>query len=186
MMICINKYCCESEKMTNSTLQSSISMVDVIIDKSLIDTCMCYKDGHNTTMKLYSELHRVLKSGGRLITISLHSEEEVIQYGTTNPNCEFVASSCSLASERHAGGFHALCVFDKTSGLDSITQLKLTSAHPIEFVNAVDRALLPKEVLTSGSDSDEESVDYNFGFSSHDDLVFAFGQALDEVFVDNA
>lgn len=174
-------------KALSNTFDLTISIADVVIDKSLIDTCMCYKDGHKTTMKLYSELHRVLKPGGRLITISLHSEEEVVPFGTSNPNCEFVASSCSLASERHAGGFHALCVFDKVFGLDAITQLKMTAAHPIEFVNAVDRPISPKaEVLTSGSDTDEESIDYNFGFSSHDDLVFAFGQALDEVFADDA
>ena len=147
---------------------------------------MCYKDGHATTLKLYSELHRALKSGGRLITISLHSEEEVLPFGTVNPNCEFVASSCSLASERQAGSYHALCVFDKTEGIDAISKSKLTSKHPIAFINAAERKAMAtrSEMLTSGSESDDESVCYNFGFSSQDDLLFAFGRALDDVFRD--
>ena len=145
---------------------------------------MCYEEGYNTTMKLYSELYRVLKPGGRLITISLHSEEEVVQFGTFNPSCEFVASSCSLASERQAGVYHALCVFDKTGGLEDDAKSRLMAIHPIQFVNAVDRKESPSggQLLSSESETDDESVDYHFGFSSEDDLCFAFEKALDEVY----
>ena len=163
---------------------SFICTIDVVIDKSLIDTTMCYEEGYNTTMKLYSELCRVLKPGGRLITISLHSEEEVVQFGTFNPSCEFVASSCSLASERQAGVYHALCVFDKTGGLDDTEKSRLIAMHPVDFVNAVDCKTSPRveQLLSSESETDDESVDYHFGFSSEDDLCFAFEKALDEVF----
>lgn len=106
-------------------------------------------------------------------------------FGTANPNCDFVASSCLLASQRQAGSYHAFCVFDKIQGLDAITKTELASVHPISFINAVKRnAILTRsDVLTSGSESDDESTDYNnFGFASQADLLFAFGKALDDVF----
>ena len=53
------------------------SSFDAIIDKSLIDTIMCYDDGITQTHNLFAELHRVLKPNGRLVTISLHKEDEV-------------------------------------------------------------------------------------------------------------
>ena len=148
---------------------------------------MCYKDGYNATMKLYSELHRVLKPRGRLITISLHSEAECVQFGATNPKCDFVISSCSLASERQAGVYHTLCVFDKAGGLDSAGKARLASNHPIEFVNAIDRKSSPpnEHLLSSCSDTDEDSIDYHFGFGSADDLLFAFQEAMDDVFAED-
>lgn len=111
---------------------------DVVIDKSLVDTTMCYKNGHETTMRLYSELHRVLKPGGRLITISLHKEIEVLPFGLDNSECSFVASSCTLASQRRDDTCHSVCVFDKLYGCDEDTAQLITSAHPILFVNALE------------------------------------------------
>ena len=127
---------------------------------------MCYEEGHKTTMKLYSELHRVLRPGGRLITISLHPEEEVLPFATSNPNCTFIASSCSLASNRQIDAFHSFCVFDKIHGLEAAEARRLASTHPIEFVNSTDR------------------VDPIFGFGSEDKMMHAFSRALDDVFVE--
>jgi hypothetical protein len=42
----------------------------------LIDTTMCYPNGVDATSTLYSELHRVLKPGGRLLTISSHTKSK--------------------------------------------------------------------------------------------------------------
>lgn len=108
----------------------------MVIDKSLIDTSMCYENGYDTTMKLYCELCRVLKPGGRLITISLHKEIEVLPFGCGNPACSFVASSCTLASTRKNDTCHSLCVFDKLDGCDVGMAAFLSSQHPIEFINA--------------------------------------------------
>jgi ubiquinone/menaquinone biosynthesis C-methylase UbiE len=74
---------------------------DFIIDKSLLDTMICYHDGHDTTEKLFNELHRVLKPGGRVVTISLHTEEEVKQFKSSeNYTYQFLVSSCKLMNIR--------------------------------------------------------------------------------------
>lgn len=158
------------------------SSADVVIDKSLIDTIMCYQNGFDTTMRLYSELHRVLKPGGRLITISLHTEKEVLTFGCSNPQCSFIASSCSVSSERDPRVYHALCVFDKTSGLDVIAKSDLSADHPIKFINSVSRqkSPQPENFLSSGCEADDESIGYYFGFGSEDDLLLAFGKALED------
>ena len=154
----------------------------MVIDKSLIDTIMCYQHGFDTTMRLYSELHRVLKPGGRLITISLHTEEEVLPFGCSNPKCSFVASSCSISSGRDPRVYHALCVFDKTSELDVIAKSDLGAAHPIIFVNSVYCQNSPQseKFLSPGCDTDDESVGYYFGFGSEDDLLLAFRKASED------
>jgi len=47
-----------------------------IIDKSLIDTLLCYNNSLSSTKKMIDELYRVLKPGGLLITMSLHTYAE--------------------------------------------------------------------------------------------------------------
>jgi len=75
--------------------------IDCIIDKSLIDTTLCYHDGHETTERLFTEMHRVLKNGGRIVTISLHTEEEVKLFQSSDKhNFEFLASSCKIVNKR--------------------------------------------------------------------------------------
>lgn len=103
----------------------------------LIDTTMCYPNGVDATSTLYSELHRVLKPGGRLLTISLHKEQEVLTFGCGNPTCCFVSSSCTLESDREAGLFHSLCIFDKLKGFHDDSIAMLVSGHPILFGNSV-------------------------------------------------
>jgi hypothetical protein len=98
-----------------------------------------------------------------------------------------MASSCSLLSARQADVYHALLVFDKTAELDDEAKSVVISAHPLEFINAADRkaSTLADHLISSGSDdTDEDSVGYYFGLSSQDDLFFAFGRALDDVFVE--
>jgi hypothetical protein len=78
-------------------------------------------------------------------------------------------------------------VFDKTAELDDEAKSVVISAHPLEFINAADRksSALADHLISSGSDdTDEDSVGYYFGLSSQDDLFFAFGRALDDVFVE--
>eukprot|EP01031_Cornospumella_fuschlensis_P024351 gene24351-29435_t len=48
-----------------------------VVDKSLIDTLLCCKDSSSKVAAMLSEIHRVVKPGGRYITFSLHSVEEV-------------------------------------------------------------------------------------------------------------
>jgi len=54
--------------------------VECIVDKSLIDTILCYQNSLDK-MKVYMyEMFRILKPGGRFITWSLHPINEVIQH----------------------------------------------------------------------------------------------------------
>lgn len=140
---------------------------------------MCYTEGYKTTMKLYSELHRVLRPGGRLITISFHSEEEILPFGTSNPHCTFIASSCLLGQ---ADAYRHFYVFDKMEGLEIAETQRLTSTHPIKFVNATDCNLsLQAHKPYHGSDEDDDDFDPYFGFGSKDGLLYAFTHALDDV-----
>lgn len=51
-----------------------------ILDKSLIDTLMCYTNSAVKTLEMFKELYRVLQPGGRYIAFSLHSFDEVVAY----------------------------------------------------------------------------------------------------------
>lgn len=67
-------------------------------------------------------------------------------------------------------------------GLDANAKSVIVSEHPIEFAGSVIRkASLPAEHLSS-SNEDDGSVDYHCGFSTQDNSLHAFGQALDDVF----
>lgn len=77
----------------------------VVIDKSLLDTTMCYENGTEATKRLFKEIHRVLRPGGRLISISLHDEASVLAYNNSTLedselSYEFVASSCKIPNLR--------------------------------------------------------------------------------------
>ena len=77
----------------------------VVIDKSLLDTTMCYENGTEATKRLFKEIHRVLRPGGRLISVSLHDEESVVAYKNASLedsefSYEFVVSSCKIPNLR--------------------------------------------------------------------------------------
>jgi Methylase involved in ubiquinone/menaquinone biosynthesis len=77
----------------------------VVIDKSLLDTTMCYENGTETTQRLFQEIHRVLRPGGRLISVSLHDEASVLAYKNatledSEVSYDFVASSCKIPNVR--------------------------------------------------------------------------------------
>lgn len=81
------------------------SEFDVVIDKSLLDTTMCYENGTDATKRLFKEIHRVLRPGGRLISVSLHDEASVVAYKSSSLeeselSYEFVVSSCKIPNLR--------------------------------------------------------------------------------------
>lgn len=51
-----------------------------IVDKSLIDTILCANNSHINVDKMVSEMYRVLAVNGIYISISLHAEDDVIDY----------------------------------------------------------------------------------------------------------
>ena len=50
----------------------------MVIDKSLIDTLLCAKNSLKMVRKMLNEIYRVMEPGGRFVTFSLHSLEEVV------------------------------------------------------------------------------------------------------------
>ena len=142
---------------------------------------MCYTNGFETTMQLYSELHRVLRPGGRLLTISLHTEDEVMPFGCRNPRCSFVASSCTLRSERKDGFFHCFCVFDKTSGLSTGMKSVLASLHPLTFVNRDGQVAGLQNLDSQGLRWDPRNG--LFESASEGDLLVTFDKVLEDMSV---
>ena len=127
---------------------------------------MCYANGHDTTMQLYRELSRVLRPGGRLITISLHREIEVLPYGIDNPACSFAASSCALAGTRKNDTCYSFCVFDKLDGCDAETAAVISSVHPIEFIDAVSWDSRGENEKESNGFIDELLVSFNYALEA--------------------
>lgn len=114
---------------------------DFIIDKSLSDTTLCYASGIETTRLLFTEFHRVLKPGGRIIIVSLHSEEDVIELSQISETMVFAVSTGRLPSNREIANrssspFHTIAVFDKLTGLTDEEKYSILVQHPISFVNA--------------------------------------------------
>lgn len=117
---------------------------DIIVDKSLIDTTMCYKSGKEATSLLFSELHRVLKPGGRLMMVSLHSEKEVTPFASS-PGCNFAYTTCKLHNLKRKDEltkdprilYHTFVVFDKLEGLELQDNCLILAQHPLIIVNSV-------------------------------------------------
>lgn len=52
--------------------------IPAVVDKSLIDTLLCYSESAKKTQQMIDEIYRVLAPGSRYISFSLHSVEEVV------------------------------------------------------------------------------------------------------------
>lgn len=123
---------------------------------------MCYSDGFEATTQLHSELHRVLKPGGRAITISIHTEEGISPFGLS---AGFIASSCTLESARRRDLYYSLLVLDKADGLGAGVRSLLAALHPIAFANAVDRGyrsrlIAPESEHSTRSDDTVPSLNH--------------------------
>jgi EEF1A lysine methyltransferase 4 len=91
-----------------------------IVDKSLIDTLLCYNDSALHTAAMVDELYRVLSPGGRFITFSLHSIDEVVHYFRRDDQYDWSVSCHWVKSSRWDAGIHrrravahALIICDK-------------------------------------------------------------------------
>jgi len=54
--------------------------MDAVIDKSLIDTLLCYENSGACVQRMLLEAERVLGPGGRYVALSLHSKEDVLRF----------------------------------------------------------------------------------------------------------
>ena len=54
--------------------------IPLVLDKSLIDTLLCYKNSAESTKAMIAEIYRVMAPGARYITFSLHTREETVAH----------------------------------------------------------------------------------------------------------
>lgn len=57
-----------------------VETYEAVVDKSLIDTIMCASNSSAMVTKLVQNMYKILKPGGVYITLSLHKEDDVIDY----------------------------------------------------------------------------------------------------------
>ena len=169
------------------------SSFDYVLDKSLIDTMMCYDDGSATTQKLFKEMHRVLKPGGRLIQISLHKEHEVIPF-RDSPSCDFAATTCKLVNivlfepcksrkdMKDIAIYHTFAVFDKLEGVIPQERTRLESLHPLQLVNALSEDSVEEltKIVCSETEWDPRTISWKH-CTRPDDLIDVFNAVFDDI-----
>eukprot|EP01038_Epipyxis_sp_PR26KG_P009750 gene9750-13117_t len=82
----------------NMTFQNE--SIPVVIDKSLIDTLLCYNDSKVNTNKMIQEIYRVLEPGGRFLSFSLHAISEVNFYYNNPVQYNWKANFYNIKSSR--------------------------------------------------------------------------------------
>lgn len=95
--------------------------IPVLIDKSLIDTVLCYSDSVNETKRMIKEIYRIMAPGSRYITFSLHSPEETLRYIADPMFSDWAVSAFRIKSNRwteedarrHAAVAYTMVVADR-------------------------------------------------------------------------
>lgn len=153
---------------------------DVVIDKSLVDTTLCYDDGNAATRLLFSELHRVLRPGGRLITISLHEGTEILPLADGIFQC-CTCTKIACARPSDVGGddpkllFHTFAVLDRTEGLEENDQFEMIERHPLWVEDAVRCSKISKAAAYRPSYKESRNAERN----KQSDKVDFFLRTLD-------
>lgn len=157
-------------------LQFSDESFDVVVDKSTIDTLMCFNDGKKCVHQMLLESRRVLRPGGRYICISLHSEEEVLEFVTAqdwgirhcsirNPKFEELPSSTRAVS-------HSLLLCEK----------RAHPAVPVPLGNipALPGALSEEELKALRKHAASLALEESLSSTSTDEVVEILSQVLEE------
>ena len=101
-------------------LKYETNSIMLVIDKSLIDTLLCYSDGgHKFCASMIDEIYRVMKPGSRYVTFSLHSLDEA-EIHFTKDKYDWKVSSYLVKSsrwndneDRHRAVCYTMIVCDK-------------------------------------------------------------------------
>ena len=110
--------------------------IESIVDKSLIDTVLCYSDSHIHLNNFLDEMYRILQFGGRYITLSLHPIHEVLHH-YTQEKYKWGVSAYNLKSprwdegeNRHRSVAQTLLICDKHYSDGTKTVLSVPNPHP--------------------------------------------------------
>lgn len=94
-----------------------------VLDKSLVDTLLCYTDSAKKTQAMIDEIYRVMAPGGRYVTFSLHSIEEVLDKFQQPKRYDWRVFAYRVKSSRWNEGehrrravAHTMIVCDKAGG----------------------------------------------------------------------
>jgi len=116
--------------------------IPVLLDKSLIDTVLCYSDSVNETKRMIKEVYRIMAPGSRYITFSLHSPNEVLRYIADPQFSEWAVSAFRIKSSRwteedarrHAAVAYTMVVADRCNRDGSF---KANAQHPLPMTEAL-------------------------------------------------
>ena len=148
--------------------------VDQLIDKSLIDTVLCYPDSVVQTTKMIDEVYRVMAPGSRYITFSLHSPQENLDYfdnPTRYPDWAVTAIRIKSSrwnkeeSRRRSAVCYTMVCCDRQP---------LKEPHPM----VIPEALSMDEYLQLQAAADEFNVDCAFQNASVNHLVSLLDRVL--------
>jgi SAM-dependent methyltransferase len=151
----------------------------VVVDKSLIDTLMCYSDSKKCLGEMIDEIYRVLKPGGRYITFSLHPQDEVVGWFSPD-NYDWVVSAFDIASKRwnvdenrRRAVAHTMIVCDK---------LDFEGKFPMErYPLKVRGTLTPEEYSKLNKLSEAINFKAAMKLSTTDDLMYCLGNVVDSM-----
>jgi len=111
----------------------------IVIDKSLIDTLLCCKNSESQLMKMMTEIHRVMKPGGRFVSWSLHPIHE-IEMKYLNKKFDWNVHFFRVKSKRWGPGkncrrsvSHTMIICDKPMLLGSTSDKCRMSVSNLEF-----------------------------------------------------
>jgi SAM-dependent methyltransferase len=117
--------------------------VDVIIDKGVYDTIVCYDKKVKAVLKMVYEAHRVLRPGGRYIILSLHPPGDAMDFVTKQPGLHWVTHSMRLPNKR--GEQHSVVICRKMP--QGVTIPPMYCNRPSDLPTFCLREKLKKKVL---------------------------------------
>mmetsp|Transcript_28492 Transcript_28492/g.37261 ORF Transcript_28492/g.37261 Transcript_28492/m.37261 type:complete len:264 (-) Transcript_28492:308-1099(-) len=150
---------------------------DVVLDKSLIDTMLCYENAHNVMNKMMEEIHRVLRSGGRYLCLSLHTADSAMEY-LTQDKFSFYPHVAYLPNPRFSAGKDK----NRTTTFTVIVCDKYPDGLPIDYQPPpLDKcALNEKQARNMKAKAERYFVDSSIQTTSIDDLMRYFEIGLTE------
>lgn len=153
---------------------------DALIDKSLIDTILCYNDSVVQTEKMITEIYRIMAPGSRYITFSLHSPEENMRYMSSPRYPDWAVSAFRIKSNRwntsdtrrRAAVAYTMVVCDRCNADGTF---KMGSKHPL----TVEESLTEEEFQELERRAEQYNFEIAMSTTNVDDLVKILNKCIE-------